>query len=56
MIVRIDGLKVKDNLLSDTDDFISNVGEAKIYAKAGDKDAVLGVSSPTIEAVYFCFR
>mgnify|MGYP003082051943 CR=1 FL=1 len=51
LIVRIDGLKVKDNLLSDTDDFTSNVGEAKIYAKAGDKDAVLGVSSPTIEGV-----
>lgn len=51
LIVRIDGLKVKDNLLSDTNDFTSNVGEAKIYAKAGDKDAVLGVSSPTIEGV-----
>lgn len=51
LIVRIDGLKVKDSLLSDTNDFTSNVGEAKIYAKAGDKDAVLGVSSPTIEGV-----
>ena len=51
LIVRIDGLKVKDNLLSATNDFTSNVGEAKIYAKAGDKDAVLGVSSPTIEGV-----
>ena len=51
LIVRIDGLKVKDNLLSATNDFTSNVGEAKIYAKAGDKNAVLGVSSPTIAGV-----
>lgn len=51
LIVRIDGLKVKDNLLNDTNDFTSNVGEAKIYAKAGDKNAVLGVSSPTIAGV-----